>query len=144
MTKEQLALSLNGRLIGQEITEAEERTAKQEGLLVIFGASDDLCELRGAIYHEIGAPGDILIQDGVLLPEIEDDEAKVLSRHSLLEEMKKRRERALRVTACWCAVRGGPAWTYKTTAPHATFEVIEDGEVWCRGVVIDLKELERQ
>lgn len=55
MTKEQLAYLLNGREYTNEITKEEEREAKNSGLLVIFGASDDLIELRGAIYDEVGA-----------------------------------------------------------------------------------------
>ncbi len=48
-TKEQLASRLTGREYGDEITEEEEAEAKASGLFVIFGASDDLCEIRLAV-----------------------------------------------------------------------------------------------
>ena len=35
----------------------------------------------------------------------------------------------------------GYSWTYKTDIPHATFEVMEDGEHYCRGLVIDINDL---
>ena len=102
MTKEQLAAKLNGREYGREITHEEADEARQSGLLVLFGASDDLVELRG----KIDAEGELL-----------------------------------HIDACWCKEKGGPSWTFETEAPHATFEIPEDGEVFCRGIVIDVKEL---
>ena len=46
MTKEELAAMLNGREYGKEITKAEEEKAKANGLVVIYGYSDDNVELR--------------------------------------------------------------------------------------------------
>jgi hypothetical protein len=40
MTAKELAALLNGRKYLEEITAAEERQAKESGLLVVFGASD--------------------------------------------------------------------------------------------------------
>ena len=63
MTMETLAAILDGREIGSEITKAEADQAKAAGLVVVFGASDDLMEFRGAIYDEIGCYTD----DGVVV-----------------------------------------------------------------------------
>lgn len=52
MTKEQLAERLNGRSYCNEITTDEEAAAISAGLVVVFGASDDLIEFRGAINDE--------------------------------------------------------------------------------------------
>ncbi len=54
MTKEQLALVLNGRQYRDEMTADEEKLAKENGLVVCFGASDDLTEFRGCLYDEKG------------------------------------------------------------------------------------------
>ncbi len=55
MNAKQLAAQLNGREYGSEITKEEEAAAKKAGLVVVYGASDDLVELRGAIEEEVGA-----------------------------------------------------------------------------------------
>ena len=34
------------------------------------------------------------------------------------------------------------SWTYKTDIPHSTFDILEDGEKYCRGIVFALDELE--
>jgi hypothetical protein len=33
------------------------------------------------------------------------------------------------------------SWSYETDIPHATFDVLEDGEVYCRGIVFALADL---
>jgi hypothetical protein len=142
MTKEQMAEVLNGREYGNEITKAEEKAAKEAGLVVIFGASDDLCELRGAIDDELGAYQEAMIfigKDGVL-PEIEDDDIAVLKKHGVLGAVVKLHDQATQIFAFWCKTPEY-SFTYETTAPHATFDVMEDGTKFCRGIVLDLKEL---
>jgi hypothetical protein len=37
--------------------------------------------------------------------------------------------------------KDGYSWTYKTDIPHATFDIFEDGEKFCRGIVFDIKSL---
>ena len=52
VTKEQLAKTLNGNQYKSEITEEQEFIAKENGLVVIFGYSDDNTEFGGAINQE--------------------------------------------------------------------------------------------
>lgn len=142
MTKEELAAQLNGREYRHEISDHEEKDAKANDLVVIFGASDDLCELRGAINDELGAYREalILIKDGKLLQEIDDDDIDTLKKYDALGLVIKLHQEATKIHACWCT-EPGYSWTYRTTAPHATFEVVEGEEKYCRGIIIDLKEL---
>jgi hypothetical protein len=142
MTKEQLAELLDGREYGSEITSAEEKAAKLAGLLVVFGASDDLCELRGVIEDEAGAYDGTTVligRDGKLLPEMEDDDEEILKKHGVFEHVLDVRRSAIRIEALWDSE--GYSWVYETKTPHATFEVLEDGGKYCRGIVIDLKPL---
>lgn len=44
---------LNGREYREELFLDEEKKLKEVGIVVVFGASDDLCELRGAIDDEL-------------------------------------------------------------------------------------------
>lgn len=52
MTKEELAEMLNNRAYLYETTSEIEQLAKDNNLLIVFGGSDFLCKLRGAIYEE--------------------------------------------------------------------------------------------
>ena len=45
---------LNGRSYRNEITSSEEKLAKENNLVVVYGASDDLVELAGAMSEEFG------------------------------------------------------------------------------------------
>ncbi len=147
MTKEELAATLNGREYGEELTVEEEKQARASTLLVVFGASDDLCELRGVISDEVGCNngGTVLIaEDGSLLTsEIEHDHTEVLERYGVMEYAKRIREKALKIEAIWCEKDTGYSWTYKTSAPHATFEIVEGKAKYCRGIVIGMNEVAR-
>ena len=139
ITKEQLAARLNGREYTKEITKAEEREAKAAGLVVLFGASDDLAELRGAIHDEAYPPGDgrmHMTRGGVALDWDEIDHTdKMQCRRYFATEAKKKRL----ITAIWD--RDDISWQYETDIPHATFDIMEDGETYCRGIVFSLADL---
>ena len=135
MTKEKLAEQLNGREIGDEITKQEEAAAKAAGLVVIFGASDDLMEFRGAIYDEAypGEEGIVKLHRGGILDSHDDCECKFCGYES-------KAKKCCSVQAQWCK-KPDYSWTYKTNLPHATFEIGEDGGKYCRGIVVELNAL---
>ena len=136
LSKELLAQVLNGREYGKEILKEEELQAKAAGLLVIFGASDDLMELRGAIHDEFYVPGIALIDAKGVLPErdsINDD--------GELKNFFAREPLAKKVQAIFGEYAPEPTWTYSTDVPHATFEVMEGDDIYCRGIVISLADL---
>lgn len=141
MTKEELAKALDGKEYRKEISSDLLTAAKESGLVIIYGHSDDLMELEGAIEDEGGCynGGKFLIDTYGLLPDfedVEDDEEEA-------EIYFKRKASAKKLEAVWCA-KDQPAWTYKTKIPHATFNVIEgdgDTEVQCRGIVFNVSDL---
>lgn len=136
LSKELLAGLLTGREYGKEMLKEEEMQAKAAGLIVIFGASDDLMEFRGFVYDERYAPTVALIDAKGLLPFREDIEHN----DEALKDYWSRTPRVRAVDAMW-AKEEGYSWTYRTTIPHATFEIVEDGEPYCRGIVIDVADL---
>lgn len=76
MTKDDLADLLNRREYGAEISAGEAELARAAGLVVMFGASDDLVELRGAVRGEVSAYNGAkfcLDAEGVI-PESRDDD----------------------------------------------------------------------
>jgi hypothetical protein len=138
MTKEELAALLNGRGYGSEITPEEEALAKESGLLVIFGASDDLTELRGAVCDEAGAYNGAThrIDAKGFLPEWDsvdhDDEEECRAYFA-------RDGKGGEVRAKWA--EDGYSWVIETDLPHATFDITEDDEAYCRGIVIAVSDL---
>ena len=140
MTKEELATMLNGRSYGGELFPGEGSAARRAELVIVFGASDDLMEFRGKIDDEMGAcnGGTALIDAKGLLPERSsfDGDGQDDDR---LEEYFQRKRAARKIDAIWC--RDGYSWIYETDIPHATFDIVEDGEKYCRGIVFSLAEL---
>jgi hypothetical protein len=139
ITKEQLAIRLTGREYGDEIDRDEERLAKESGLFVIFGASDDLAEIRGVHSDELncygGSEWSMTRKGVVMMPD--DDETEVLEKFGVLHYVAMS---GAKITALWCN-ETGYSWTYKTEIPHATFEIVEDGDPYCRGIIIDSNDL---
>lgn len=134
MTKEELAALITGREYRSEMTGPEELQAKADGLVVVFGASDDLMEFRGAINNELGAYDGTtayLTNKGLLTNDCENEECPHFA------AMKKA---AATIEALWCA-EDGYSWTFKTDIPHTTFEIVEDGEPYCRGIVFVLADV---
>jgi len=134
MTKEELAAILNGRWYRHEMTVTEQDQAKAAGLIVLFGASDDLLEVRGAVCDEAGAyDGTVarLDREG-FVPDWDsldhDDEAEVA-------RYFKRKVGGVLIEAKWDWK--GYSWWIETTLPHAAFDIVEDLDVYCRGIVID-------
>lgn len=135
MTKEALAEKLNGREIGEEVLEGESDSWRTDGLLVIFGASDDLAELRGVIDDEVGCSngGEMLVHQGGVFDSNHECECDHCG-------FKDKSARCVKVEAIWDGDEGY-SWTYKTAVPHANFDIMEEGDKYCRGIVIDVKDL---
>lgn len=131
MTAKELAAILNGRAYLKEMTNGEEALAKGAGLVVAFGASDDLVELRGAISDEVNAyeGTEILFTPDGLLEDC-DCECSHFSRA---------KENAIVLEAIWG--EGEWTWTFKAPFPCETFEIFDDDEKFCRGIVFALADV---
>jgi hypothetical protein len=132
MTKESLAEMLNNRPYGDEITEAEELAARDAGLVVVFGYSDDNTEFRGAIKDEVGCYGgvDIYLTASGPLTDHADCECQYCG-------YKEAKTKARLIVANF----DKGAYTWETDIPHATFRVLEDGDVYCQGIVFHISDL---
>lgn len=136
MTPQELAAELDGIEYPGEPPAELQAKAKAAGLVIVFGASDDLMEFRGAIYEEAGVydGGTAYIDPMGLLPSFEsvhEDGDKDDLRSYFIREPN-----AVALTANWSV--DGYSWTYTTDIPHATFEVMEGDEKYCRGIVFRL------
>lgn len=138
MNAKELAALLNGRQYREEITPEEVSQARADGLVVVYGASDDLMEFDGAISDEIGAyEGCIVYVDAkgpIPLWSNLDHHDKDEMREYFQREGKGRK-----IEAVWDSE--GYSWTYCTDIPHEAFEILEGEDKYCRGIVFALSDL---
>jgi hypothetical protein len=108
VTKEELAGRLDGREYRDEVTKQDCIDARESGLLIVFGASDDLMEVRGVVDDEYGAynGGTHLVAGAMITAEWSPDD-----------------DLTFRMTA---------------DQPYAAFTIGEDGAPYCRGAVVDV------
>lgn len=138
MTAKELAATLSGREYGMEIEPGEERKAQVAGLVVVYGYSDDNVELCGAIDYEIGSYDGAtvyLTKNGIL-----EAPACSCAEDCDCPYFAKVREKAKAIRAVW-QDEGGPCWTFETDIPHEMFNVMEDGEVFCVGIVFRVADI---
>ena len=133
MTPKELAQQIHGREYGRraQLTPEEAEAAGDSGLVVVYGASDVLVELEGAIEDEYGTNTLYFTREGLLVNDCEDG----------CPYFEKVLEKATPIEPKWNGGPGGPAWTFQTAIPHETFDIMEDGEVFCRGIVFALADV---
>lgn len=113
-------------------TKKEIQTAKDNGWVIVTGASDDLMEFEGAMSDEGGC----------------FDGGKVwFSKESVYNGEDDKKDFPNCIEALWCDKNSKDengnviTWTYKTDIPHETFMVYEDGEPYCMGIVFSIMDL---
>lgn len=140
MNKEEIAEALDGveYPVSKEVDLFE--AAKKNRLVIVFGASDDLIEFRGAIYDEayVWDGGEVKVDKKGLLAPL--PETLQLDEVEEMAKLIKRYETAHIIKALW-AKEGDYSWTYETDIPHATFEVVENASPYCRGIIFSLDDL---
>ena len=128
MITKEIAAILDGMEYGDDL-----RYAKENGAVIVFGASDDLMEFKGAITDELAIYGDefaYLNKDGLLKNKCDNAECPYFI---------EKRLQAKSIAAVWDC--GGYSWMYTTEIPHETFEVLEEGEKYCRGIVFSMEDV---
>lgn len=132
---EDLAKRLNGMQYGSHIPAETLDYAKDSGLVIVTGYSDDNVEFEGAFREEVGA------YDGVV---IMADRDGVIMGHDCGCEHCKEIERGVnapfKIDAQWS--QNGYSWYIETNIPNAAyFDVMEDDDKFCRGMVFALADL---
>lgn len=141
MNAKEWAAKLNGREYTEEITVAEEAGARSDNVLIVFGQSDDLMEFRGAIDDETGAWEGQTVKitpEGVLFSEEENNETHEWNRVQISCMPK--------IMAIWCPKgedgKEYASWLIDSKVPHESFDIMEDGKLYCRGAVFAMADLE--
>lgn len=105
------------------------RMAAESKIVICYGASDDLVEFCGAFDDETGGPGNVyMCPTGLLQTKCRDDRCP----HEI-----EAQKAAPRIRAKWND-KDGPCWTFETSMPHEIFKIMEDGEVFCEGIVFHM------
>lgn len=128
MTIKEFAEVLNNREYDNpQFTKEEIKVAKDNGFVIVYGASDDLMEFEGAICDEGGCF---------------DGGEVYFNKNGVTEE-----EGENVIEALWCdseAVDENEnmiTWSYKTDIPHETFMIYQYGEPYCRGIVFSIDDV---
>lgn len=135
-----LAIMLDETKYPVRLSDEAQATIKTHGLVVIFGASDDLMEAVGAFRDEAGCyeGGKFLLDAEGFLPSWED------VREEEDEEAAKaylaRKDAAKEITVH--KGKDGYHFTYSLDVPHSTFYVEDDGTGYCLGLVFKLADLQ--
>ena len=118
---------LSRETIARRGKEMAEQIAKDNGFVIVYGASDDLMEFEGAITDEAGC----------------FDGGKVYFDKNGVSEGKT----ANSIEALWCedTIRDNDGslitWTYITDIPHETFMIFDCGESYCRAIVFSVNDI---
>jgi hypothetical protein len=107
---------------------------RREGIVVVRGYSDDLIEFDGAISDELGAYDHYYFTaKGLVRNDCDDDRCPYFEK--IMQEVM------YYVKPQWCEIERY-AWTYDSNIPHATFDVMEGTDKYCRGIVFKLSDME--
>jgi NTP pyrophosphatase (non-canonical NTP hydrolase) len=134
ITAKEAAAALDGNQYREEGSKELFARMKEAGLVAVFGASDDLLEFRGAIDDEIGAyegTTAFLVRGGLLVNACDDERCP---------EFAAKKKEASTVEAIWAPKTPDVSWLIKTNLPHETFEIKEDDETYCLGLVLSLSD----
>ena len=132
MTLEEFAKQLDGIEYPCRLSKELVRIAREQGWAIVYGASDDLMEFEGAIADEAGVygGGTVRFDKQGILPAFEDVEHTPEACRNWLARFDK----SLVIEAQWNK-EPGYSWSYKLDILHETFEVMDCGERYCRGLV---------
>lgn len=113
---------LNGREYREEATKEEMEEMRRDGIIIAYGASDDLLEFDGWYSDELGAyEGKIVFWNGMNFISEDNDE----------EDFEGL---TLYVRAKWC--NGGYSFFIDSNMPYEPFEIVEGDEKYCRAIVL--------
>lgn len=123
MTLEDFAKKLNGCEYGNEVSAELRQEAKELGFVIVYGYSDDLIEFDGAMDQEVGlGDGKMWIRDG----QLSSNPDKL----------------GWELSAEFCPLNDKGEmyadWLIKTEMPSSSFEVMENKNLYCVGLVFSL------
>jgi len=113
--------------------------ARESGLVFAYCVSDDNLCFDGAICDDASAYGGkkVRVDAKGIIPDF-----RVLVKDDIdaMRDFFRRENGGVEIEAVWHD--GGPiAWTFETSVPHETFDIVENGDIFCRGIVFAVASL---
>jgi len=145
MTSKELAELLNGRQYRKETTPEIIKLAKDNGLVIVYGYSDDNTEFEGAISEEIPCWEGAKIyfnKEGSNFTDVNG--MAFLTYHKDKDEPESNAIEAVWYDNGKVTHEGTGlyySWTFKTEIPHETFDIFDEGDPYCRGIVFSITDL---
>lgn len=140
-TASEVAASLDGAGYPLRLCREDQELLSANGLVVVIGNSDDIISFYGAIDDESGVynGGNVLLdKDGLLESEEQFFEGRPSAAQAT--QYHERIQAAKKIKAKWC--EGGLIpWTYETDIKHETFKIMDEGSVYCVGLVFHVDDL---
>ena len=133
MNEKEIVAILDGIEYGVDLSAAAVLDAKRNGIVIVFGASDDLMEFRGAMEGEVVCyEGGIahIDKNGLVQNECNNKDYPPLQ--ETIQHTKSIRA---------ILDSEGYSWVYKTDIPHETFDILEEGQKYCRGIVFSMEDI---
>jgi hypothetical protein len=127
----------NGREYGEELTIDDARELMEANCVAIFGASDDLVELRGAIDDELGAYEglDFLIVQNLR----KNNELECIEATDFDSDAADKFLVQCKVSANWCPSGTDLSWKITDNSQQSASFVIKEGsDHYCQALVIAL------
>lgn len=147
ITAQQLADRLNGREYGDHVRKEDRADAKESGLIIITGYSDDNVAIEGAIVDEVGAYDGttfVMTATGPLRANLQEDIRDMydMPKDQFLREVADKvagHQNGKQIKAIYD--EGEYDWTFETAIPHVTFDIFDYGNKFCRGIIIHMDDL---
>lgn len=125
MNIDEVAELLDGRQYRSEVDLPLRALLQKENILVVYGASDDIVCLDGAIYDEWYWP--VYLKDGKMITNQCEEGCPYYEKEKLA---------GWKIDPIW--PEENPFWTFETELDHVTFNIWDGETLYCRGIVINL------
>jgi len=126
---------LHGRQNGKVLFQKEENIASMNGWTVIYGCSDDLIEFEGYISEEMSQYG----SDSLHIVK-KKDSLEVLDDYDYNNINQKFEEYNIKLPSVKILFNNNHDdyyWYIYSDVPYLSFDIMEDDEKFCRGIIID-------
>lgn len=134
ITIKEIAELIDGIEYTEKIDHRITNLACKNNIVIVYGASDDMMEFRGAIEEE---------EKSYMGTTVKIDSNGIIGNRcdncNCPYHQQQKDECKHYVKALWGT--GDVSWNYETNIEHKTFHIREDGKVYCIGIVFSLDSL---
>jgi hypothetical protein len=135
----------------ESMSKSDIQYAKENDIVIVYGASDDLIEFDGAISDEGDCynGGDVLVRKSGIIHNVEECEEAINTLKENGFDGLELSEITSKITSIWCPDYvefdgfnvSGFTWNIETKIPHEKFKMYEDGDVYSVGIVFKKSDL---